>query len=226
MEPTDTGGVLSNQVRKDEPPAGVDRGGAAPGAIPILRTAAGFYGLVLAAAVVWAWAAGDSLIFRSAAAEARGVRPGGDFALGVAAAAFVIVLSDLLTRGTRVGEELAVALAGVLGRRSVVECIALALVSGVAEEAFFRGALQPRVGWVAASLIFGVVHFVPRREFLPWTVFAIAAGFLLGWLFETTGNLVAPVVAHVTINAVNLWLLGNRYAPEVRSAVRGGAAGP
>ena len=89
--------------------------------------------------------------------------------------------------------------------------VALALASGVAEEAFFRGALQPHVGLVAASLIFGVVHFVPRREFLPWTVFAVAAGFLLGWLFDTTGNLVAPVVAHTTINAVNLWLLSNRH---------------
>jgi membrane protease YdiL (CAAX protease family) len=124
-----------------------------------------------------------------------------------------------------VGEELALGLAAIVGRRSVVECIALALVSGVAEEAFFRGALQPRVGWVAASLIFGVVHFVPRRELLPWTVFAIAAGFLLGGLFEATGNLVAPVVAHVAINAVNLWLLGNRYAPERLAAARGGAAG-
>ncbi len=36
---------------------------------------------------------------------------------------------------------------------------------------------------------------------------------LLGWLFDTTGNLVAPVVAHTTINAVNLWLLSNRHAP-------------
>jgi hypothetical protein len=83
-------------------------------------------------------------------------------------------------------------------------------VSGFAEEAFFRGALQPQVGLVIASLIFGVVHFVPRREFLPWTAFAIAAGFLFGWLFDTTGNLVAPVVAHASINAVNLWLLSNR----------------
>jgi hypothetical protein len=108
------------------------------------------------------------------------------------------------------GETLAAALAGVLGRRSVVECVVLALASGIAEEAFFRGALQPHVGLVAASVIFGAVHFVPRREFLPWTAFAIAAGFLLGWLFEHSGNLVAPVVAHATINAVNLWLLSNR----------------
>jgi len=182
------------------------------GPVPIVPMAARFYALLLGAALLWAWVTGEPLLFRSADAEARGIRTGVDFTLGIAAAAIVIGLSDRLTRGTRIGEDLAVALAGVLGRRSVVECVALALASGIAEEAFFRGALQPHVGLVAASLIFGVVHFVPRREFLPWTAFAIAAGFLLGSLFETTGNLVAPIVAHSTINAVNLWLLSNRYA--------------
>jgi membrane protease YdiL (CAAX protease family) len=182
----------------------------APGQVPIVRAAAQFYALLLAAAFAWAFFSDGSLLYRSPAAETRGVRIGADFALGIAAAAGVIAFSEWLTRRTRLGRDLAVALAGVLGRRSPVECIFLALVSGVAEEAFFRGALQPHVGLVVASLIFGVVHFVPRREFLPWTVFAIAAGFLFGWLFDATGNLVAPIVAHAGINAVNLWLLSNR----------------
>ena len=45
-----------------------------------------------------------------------------------------------------------------------------------------------------------------------WSVFAVAAGFLLGILFDATGNLVAPVTAHATINGVNLYLLSKRYA--------------
>jgi len=184
-----------------------------PAPVPIVRAAAQFYALLLAGAIVWAFCLDESLIFRSPASEVRGIRVGADFALGIAAAAVVIGFSDWLTRRTQLGRDLAAVLAGVLGSRSVGECIFLALVSGFAEEAFFRGALQPHVGLVIASLIFGVVHFVPRREFLPWTAFAVAAGFLLGWLFETTGNLVAPVVAHTTINAVNLWLLSNRHTP-------------
>jgi membrane protease YdiL (CAAX protease family) len=194
-------------------PPGVPTTDPASAPVPIVRAAAQFYAVLLAAAMVWAFCLGESLIFRSPASEVRGIRIGADFALGIAAAALVIGFSEWLTRRTRLGRELAVALAGVLGRRSVVECVVLGLVSGFAEEAFFRGALQPHVGLVAASLIFGVVHFVPRREFLPWTAFAVAAGFLLGWLFDATGNLVAPVVAHSTINAVNLWLLSNRYTP-------------
>jgi len=183
----------------------------AAGPVPIVRAAARFYALLLAVALLWTFWLGESLIFRSPVDEVRGIRLGADFALGIAAAAVVIGFSEWLTRRTRLGSELAAALARVLGRRSPVECVFLALASGFAEEAFFRGALQPHVGLVFASLIFGAVHFVPRREFLPWTAFAIVAGFLFGWLFDTTGNLVAPVVAHASINAVNLWLLSNRH---------------
>ena len=109
-------------------------------------------------------------------------------------------------------ESLARALGRLLGRLSLAQCVLLAAVSGVAEEAFFRGVLQPRIGLLAAALVFGLAHFVPRRELAPWALFAFAAGLLLGILFESTGNLVAPVVAHASINAVNLWLLSERYA--------------
>ncbi len=102
----------------------------------------------------------------------------------------------------------------VLGRIDWRRCLLLAALSGVAEETLFRGMLQPRVGLVAASLLFGLAHFVPRRELLPWTLMSIAAGFLLGWLFDTTGNLVAPVVAHAGINAVNLRFVSQRYGPS------------
>ena len=183
-----------------------------PAPAGIVWLAARFYALLFAAACLWVWLAGGSLLYGSPEAADRGVRVGADFALGLAAAAVVIALSEQLTRRTRLGAELAAALAQLLGRRTPLECVALALVSGVAEEAFFRGAMQPQLGLTATSVLFGAVHFVPRRAFLPWTVFAIAAGFVLGGLFETTGNLVAPIVAHAAINPVNLWLLTSRFA--------------
>ena len=99
----------------------------------------------------------------------------------------------------------------MIGKRSLRDCIVLAVASGLVEEAFFRGALQPRLGLVVASLVFGLAHFVPKRELLPWSGFAIGMGFLLGGLFIATGNLVAPVVTHVGLNAVNLKRLGDRY---------------
>jgi membrane protease YdiL (CAAX protease family) len=169
--------------------------------------------VLLGAALLWAGLAGDSLFYLSAEAEVRGVRPLRDFGLGIVAGVLVILLSDQLTRRTRAGEDLARALAQHLGRLSLAECVLLAAVSGVAEEAFFRGVLQPRIGLVAAALVFGIAHFVPRRELAPWAVFALAAGLLLGILFESTGNLVAPAAAHALINGVNLRLLSVRYAP-------------
>ena len=53
----------------------------------------------------------------------------------------------------------------------------------------------------------------PLIEFLPWTGFAIGAGFLFGALFVWTGNLLAPVTAHVVVNGVNLPRLVRRYGP-------------
>ena len=71
-------------------------------------------------------------------------------------------------------------------------------------ELFFRGALQPAVGLVPASLIFGLIHIGPERRFWPWTVFAVVVGFILGALYELTGDLAGPIVDHVCINALNM----------------------
>ena len=180
---------------------------------PLLRLALLFYGGLLAAAVVWARLAERSLFFASAGAAAHGVDPVRDAAAGGLVGLVVVLLSGWFTRATRTGERLARALARLLGRRSVGECVALAVVSGVGEEAFFRGAMQPALGLVATSFCFALAHFAPRRDLWPWAGFALAAGFALGGLFEATGNLVAPVVAHATVNALNLRRLSRDYAP-------------
>ena len=161
-----------------------------------------FYGVLAAVGLAWNALAGTPWAFRSPEAAARGVWW---------AALAVIVLSDAVTERTRWGEALGRALGEVLGPLRVGQCLWLAAVSGFAEEVFFRGALQPRVGWALASLLFGLAHFAPRRDLWPWTVFAIGAGGLLGGLYEMTGNLVAPVVAHAGINAVNLRRIARRF---------------
>ncbi len=179
----------------------------------LMRLALLFYAALFAAAVLWAELAGRSLFFASPEAASRPIDPARDLAVGLLAGAIVILLSRQITERSRWGEELARALAAVLGRLSIRECALLAILSGVAEEAFFRGALQPQVGLAAATLLFGLAHIAPRRELLPWTLFSLAAGFLLGTLFDATGNLMAPVTTHVLVNAVNLRFLSVRYAP-------------
>ena len=196
FEPADSDGATPPQKRRS-----------------LVRLALLFYGVLLGIAVLWSVLSGFPLGFTGDEAARRGVAPLRDLGVGLVAGLLVVVVSREFTRRSRWGEALARALAAVLGRLSWPECLALAALSGVAEEAFFRGALQPQVGLVAASLIFGLAHFVPRRELMPWTGFSIAAGFLLGFLFDATGNLLAPVVAHAVVNAINLRHLAVHYAP-------------
>ncbi len=173
-----------------------------------VRTGLLFYGAMAITAVLWRVGVYQEPIFyASAEFESLGPQLVRDVGIGLALGAGIIIVSAAVTHLTRWGEELARAMAEALGPISVPDAILLAFASGLAEEMFFRGALQPRVGWVVASLLFGLVHFVPRREFYPWTIFAILTGFVLGGVFEMTGNLVAPVTAHFFVNAVNLPLL-------------------
>lgn len=176
---------------------------------PLVRRALYFYAAFLGVAIVWRVGfQGASLLLATPGDAVHWLR---DVALGLAAGALVIVASAEITARTRMGTALAQALGAALGPLRTRDCIVLALVSGVAEEALFRGALQPQVGLVWASVVFALAHLVPRRELLPWSVFSLAAGFLLGGLYAATGNLVAPVVAHFAINAVNLRKLSREF---------------
>ncbi len=168
-----------------------------------------FYGALLAAAVAWRvlWA-GESLLHASPEAAAAGVDLLRDPAAGMALGLALVGLSRLWVSWTRSGERLERAFREVLGVLDLRSVLVLAAVSGIAEEAFFRGALQPVVGLVPASLLFGLAHFVPRRDLAPWSASAVVAGFALGVLYEWTGNLVGPICAHAVINGINLRWLG------------------
>jgi len=171
-----------------------------------------FYGAMIAVALVWRMGLyQESILFSSAAAEAAGVQPLRQAAIGLAVGLVVVVGSELVTRLTGWGESLARELAAGIGPISIPNALLLATASGLGEELFFRGALQPRVGLVIASLAFGAMHFVPRREMWPWTGFALVVGLSFGVLFEWTGSVIAPVVAHTVVNGINLPLLVRRY---------------
>jgi uncharacterized protein len=124
--------------------------------------------------------------------------------LGLALALLTTVSSRWLVARTAWARDLRAQMRPFLAGARPAELAALALLSGTAEELLFRGALQPWIGWVLASLLFGLVHIGPTRAFLPWTIWAVAMGFLLGAIVEWTGHLAGAMVAHVAINAVNL----------------------
>ena len=78
--------------------------------------------------------------------------------------------------------------------------MAISLIAGISEEAFFRGAIQGSLAdrvnvilaVVLASALFGAFHL------LTWTYAIIAAfiGAYLGMLWIGTGNLLTPMITH------------------------------
>ena len=136
----------------------------------------------------------------------------GGLLAGVVFGLLVARLTRLAVRRTRWAAGLHTEFHALLGPLSDADILLLALLSSVAEECFFRGALQPTVGLVAASLVFGGMHVPMNKHFILWTLEATVLGFALGGLFWAGGQLAAPIAAHFTINYENLHFV-RRYRP-------------
>ena len=74
-----------------------------------------------------------------------------------------------------------------------LEVVVISLAAGIGEELFFRGALQPEVGLIPASLVFGVLHMGTRGT-IAFGGWAAVMGAALGWLAVATEGLLAPIV--------------------------------
>ena len=86
---------------------------------------------------------------------------------------------------------------------TATDAVAVALMSGVCEEALLRALLQGWVGLVPAALLFAVLHVVPDRRLWMWPVVAFAMGVVFGLLFEKWGY-PAAALAHMLVNLVSL----------------------
>jgi membrane protease YdiL (CAAX protease family) len=70
-------------------------------------------------------------------------------------------------------------------------------------------------------VLFSLLHTGSGKHFRLWTVFAALAGALFGGLMLWRGNLLAPVLAHVLVNGVNLRRLARdngRLPPSSRQS--------
>jgi len=165
-----------------------------------VRFAALFYGSLVVVAALWCGLRGFEL-------EILGDQPGVGLLFGALTSVCTISLGLLAYRIIpslrRISDELAPRLIDGASRGGLV---LVSVFSGIGEEAFFRGAVQQEFGLVAASLLFGLAHVGPDRRYLVWTAWAILAGFVFGVLYETTGGLLAPALAHAAHNAATLLL--------------------
>jgi uncharacterized protein len=102
------------------------------------------------------------------------------------------------------------------GPLSRPETVTLAILSALAEEIAFRGALQHWLGMEWAAAIFALLHLGPTRGMRLWTLYALGGGLLFGALQAARGALLAPIVGHLIVNLVQLQRLADGRAREGR----------
>ena len=80
---------------------------------------------------------------------------------------------------------------------TVFSALLISLSAGIGEELFFRGFLQPKIGILGASAIFGLIHFVFNlKKYYLIVILYIFIGMLFGLIYEFFGGLWAPVIFH------------------------------
>ena len=215
------------------PRAGGDPARLAEEATRFALSAPGVLGSALASAVVLACVAlvtarlmGRGLVARLRLGPTR-ARP-----LGLAAAVVGMAGLSLACGATAellgvghgdVMEVVAHSLAAPTPVRLVLALLAIGLAPGIAEESFFRGLVQTRLGvrwgrWpavVVTAAAFGVFHLDPVQGTL-----AFVAGIFLGWIVERFGGLRPSIAAHAINNAMFVILAS--YGSPDEHATRSG----
>ncbi|GJQ57214.1 MAG: CPBP family intramembrane metalloprotease [Candidatus Scalindua sp. AMX11] len=75
---------------------------------------------------------------------------------------------------------------------SLLDIVTISALAGIAEELLFRGIVQPKVGIVWASVIFGLLHCLSPAYF----VIATVMGLYLGFLCDYYQSLLIPIHLH------------------------------
>ncbi len=89
-------------------------------------------------------------------------------------------------------------------RLSPSEAVLLAVLTSLAEEVFFRGALLPLLGVWGQAVIFGLLHPAGRRGW-AYTLYTFVAGVLFGYAALLSGSLWPSLLAHGLVNLQGLW---------------------
>jgi len=87
----------------------------------------------------------------------------------------------------------------VFKNQSTSNIFIIALVVAISEEFLFRGVIQVSFGYIFASSLFVIVHlrYLKKPVLL---IFIIITSFLIGYLFELTGNLFVTIAFHFIVD--------------------------
>jgi hypothetical protein len=75
---------------------------------------------------------------------------------------------------------------------TVIDISLISLWAGFAEELLFRGVIQAKLGIIAASCLFGCMHWVTPA----YAIVAAAIGFYIGLLYHIFQGLLIPIQVH------------------------------
>jgi uncharacterized protein len=95
----------------------------------------------------------------------------------------------------------------VLKPLELPDLIWLGILPGLSEELLFRGVMLPAVGLdpigiILSSICFGVLHMSDLQQW-RYAVWATLVGMILALTMVETGNLLIPIVAHITTNFIS-----------------------
>ncbi len=127
--------------------------------------------------------------------------------MGLAAALLIIVTTRLSATRFSWAQRLHLDLRPYAHGLALWQVVVIAGCSSLGEELLFRGLIQQWLGILPASVLFGALHQVPGPARFVWVTWAMVVGILFGAMFEATGSLLGPIVAHALVNAVNLVFL-------------------
>ena len=154
------------------------------------------------AAIGWGWWRGDHNIYEYGERNTLmlAISPFVGLAFGLA----MVFLSRLAVHSMEWARVLHREFHAVVHELSSREIFLLAVSSSIGEELFFRGAMLPAIGLWPSSALFALMHVRWQWRFLPWTAMSFIMGLAMGVMHMRLGNLGAPIVAHFTINLLNL----------------------
>lgn len=207
------------QVMPEGPP--IDTDGELPENIPPLIVGISLvYLVVLIVGITWCYF-GDIPLLKTM----DPIIIAGELLWSTAVGGLLVLLIGIVRWKTHVFDNLEGAVRSRLGNLTRKGVLYLSLFSSVAEELFFRGAIQtslsrisdsPTLGLLITSILFGMLHMGRDRSYIPWTIFAVGSGLVLGYGFMLTGNILVPILIHFLINGVNMWRIIFGNPPETQ----------
>jgi membrane protease YdiL (CAAX protease family) len=100
-----------------------------------------------------------------------------------------------IARGSAYAKALTASLARNFAEASWLQVVLGGVAAAIGEEVFFRGFVQSQWGVLAGAVAFMIAH-IGGRDIRIIGYWSLAQGLLLGLLYQATGNLLVPMVAH------------------------------